>query len=720
MRRDALAAAALPELPSLASIITLATTPNLSTNFLGLAFPDSQCGPGCEPPDTQVAVGPNNVVEVTNIVMRIFDKSGDVISTTNLNTLFGVDTDIFSSDPRIEYDTLANVWYISFLILDNTDITNSLNGFWYLAVSTSSDPTAGFNTYDIETPGDFPDQPPLGFNDDKVVTGGNSFSCDPDCNDGPYEGNEFLVWNKSELLAGDTTIDTNFYPPGQDFSNFPIIPAKSRSSTSTLWMASACINGFSSCADGQNLNIWSVTGVPGVSMGTSTSLTTPLTAVVNPPPVAPQKGDSSNPIDTGDGRLLDAVFRDGLFWTSGTSECKPSGDTTTRSCLQFFEVLTGGTSPTVPQDFAFGTKSAYNYYPSVDLDNFDDVITSFTQSSSSEYPSAYVDARLSSDPPDTLGTPTVFQAGAASYNSPNPESDNSNAFPWGDYMGAAVDPSDQTAVWVSGEYAAASPSPVATPNWGTWISEARVRSAGATPTPSPSPTATASATPTATATATSMASPTPTATPTATSTSTATATATATTTTQTATPTATPTISATPTGSPTSSGSPTPSSTGSVTPTATATVTSTATATATATITATATATATPTATATATQTATPTATPTAVGTLKVSTSEVNFGSVKVNKTKTKHFTIQNTGKFPLEVIVGAVTPPYTISSGGGSYTLAKGKKKTVTVKFKPTEAGADQMETITIDSDDPLHSSVPVTVTGTGEAPKK
>ena len=41
-------------------------------------------GPGCEPPDTQVAVGPNNVVETTNIVARIFDKSGNIISTLNL------------------------------------------------------------------------------------------------------------------------------------------------------------------------------------------------------------------------------------------------------------------------------------------------------------------------------------------------------------------------------------------------------------------------------------------------------------------------------------------------------------------------------------------------------------------------------------------------------------------------------------------------------------
>ena len=222
----------LPELPSIATL-ALTDTPTLaSSGFAGLAFPDSQCGPGCEPPQTQVAAGPNNVVEVTNIVGRIFDKSGNDLSDFNLNTFFGVALDIFSSDPRIEYDTLSQRWLISFLTFDNTDITNSLDGFWNLAVSKDSNPLDGFNTYQVETQGDFPDQPPLGFNDDKVVTGGNSFSCDPDCNDGLYEGNEFLVWNKSELLAGAATIDTDFNPPIQDNSQFPIIPAKSRTSTS--------------------------------------------------------------------------------------------------------------------------------------------------------------------------------------------------------------------------------------------------------------------------------------------------------------------------------------------------------------------------------------------------------------------------------------------------------------------------------------------------------
>ena len=214
--------ATLPEVPSIATL-ALTTTPTFSTNFAGLAFPDSQCGPNCEPPDTQVAAGPNNIFEVINVAGKIYDKSGNtVLAAFNLNHLFNMNIDLFSSDPRIEYDTISGRWLVSLLILDTTDIATAQNGSFNLAVSKTSNPLDGFNIYSIPTIGDFPDQPSLGFNDDKVVTGGNSFSCtvpainpsNPNCANGDFEGNEFLVWNKIELLAGDANIDTDFFPPG--------------------------------------------------------------------------------------------------------------------------------------------------------------------------------------------------------------------------------------------------------------------------------------------------------------------------------------------------------------------------------------------------------------------------------------------------------------------------------------------------------------------------
>ena len=87
MRKAALAAgAALSSFPSFASLAATATTPTVSTNFQGLDFSDSvnnsDCGMVCEPPDTQAAAGPENIVEVVNVVGKIFDKSGNTLMAT--------------------------------------------------------------------------------------------------------------------------------------------------------------------------------------------------------------------------------------------------------------------------------------------------------------------------------------------------------------------------------------------------------------------------------------------------------------------------------------------------------------------------------------------------------------------------------------------------------------------------------------------------------------
>ena len=112
------------------------------------------------------------------------------------------------------------------------------------------------------------------------------------------------------------------------------------------------------------------------------------------------------------------------------------------------------------------------------------------------------------------------------------------------------------------------------------------------------------------------------------------------------------------------------------------------------------------------TPTATATATP--VGTLSVSGS-LGFGKVKVNATKKKALKVKNQGKFPLQVIIGNLEPPFSVTSSG-TFTLGKKKTHTVTVLFKPTVAGATSPQILSITSNDPHHLSHPVTATGSGK----
>jgi hypothetical protein len=116
----------------------------------------------------------------------------------------------------------------------------------------------------------------------------------------------------------------------------------------------------------------------------------------------------------------------------------------------------------------------------------------------------------------------------------------------------------------------------------------------------------------------------------------------------------------------------------------------------------------------TATQTATPTATPTPpFGTLSVS-GNLSFGTEKVNSTKSKKLKIKNKGKGVLQVTIGTLVSPFIFN--GSTFNLAKGKTKTVTVKFKPTAKGATPSQILGIASDDPNHPMHDVTASGAGK----
>ena len=117
---------------------------------------------GCVPPDPNGAVGPNNVVTMSNLHFQIFDKSGNsVFGPFANNTLWagfgGACQTENAGDPVVIYDQLADRWLLS----QFTDI----NGPPYLecvALSQTSDPTGSYYRWAIDTGNNFPDYPKAG------------------------------------------------------------------------------------------------------------------------------------------------------------------------------------------------------------------------------------------------------------------------------------------------------------------------------------------------------------------------------------------------------------------------------------------------------------------------------------------------------------------------------------------------------------------------------
>src|SRR2546425_8583961 len=196
------------------------------------------------PPDVQVAVGPNHVVEMVNVLGRISTKQGVEVQTFPLSTFFGVPSTDFISDPKVHFDTASGRWFASI-----ADVTS---GSVLLEISATNDSTGSWNAYRVSTITGCADQPLLGFTDLVVLISANDFSS---CTSGnpSYLGVQYWVLNKTDLLSGAAARTMSF---GPDPTLFSVQPVQSLRPTNTQFMVSTGSGPTST------LTLFSVTGVP--------------------------------------------------------------------------------------------------------------------------------------------------------------------------------------------------------------------------------------------------------------------------------------------------------------------------------------------------------------------------------------------------------------------------------------------------------------------------
>ena len=101
---------------------------------------------GWVPPDSTLAAGPSSVVEMVNNRFAVYSKSGGLLSQSSLDNFWktaGVTPVNFSYDPRLLYDSADGRWIAA--AADNAGKPDN----FLLAVSNTSDPTAGWKAYAI-------------------------------------------------------------------------------------------------------------------------------------------------------------------------------------------------------------------------------------------------------------------------------------------------------------------------------------------------------------------------------------------------------------------------------------------------------------------------------------------------------------------------------------------------------------------------------------------
>lgn len=394
-------------------------------------------GQALEPPDTQLAAGPSQLLELVNSVGSAWSKSGVLLAVADLNKVFPVPAGEQFSDPRVLYDQISGRWFMSGLSFNPF----SGNSRVYVGVSHGSDLATGlqFYTFAGSTDGTIRDQPKIGTSDDKLVIGWNDFCCGALAPN--FIGEETWVLQKSDLLAGAPVHMASLF--GVDPSRQAPVPAQALESTTTAFVAHN---------ESIDSGLIVITGTPlaGTVAEQETILATRPTS--SPPPALQPAGT----IATNDDRFLSAVWKGGMLWAVGNDSCRPPGDTVARSCLKLVRLSTGA-NPAIVQDFDAGVAGAYVYYPAVTQDGNGDSFFCFSFSTATSFASIGVAEQKVSGGPNTLQAALAFAAGQQTYHGGR----------WGDYSGAAPEPGSATQVWMTGEYAAMG----SILNWGTATAE---------------------------------------------------------------------------------------------------------------------------------------------------------------------------------------------------------------------------------------------------------
>lgn len=418
-------------------------------NFDGLDNEDNGAITGfiTRPPDPQLAVGPNHVFEMINISGRVYSRTGGTVQSFSLASFFGVPTGYGDTDPKIIYDAPSGRWFASYVSYINRNGSND-EGRLHLAISQTSDPTGGWNVYYRAYSNVLPDYAGIGVTNDKFTISSNVFDIDAPIN--PYRGEETVVIEKADVVAGVPAASVGLFAFPLNLSRFTVRPAHSLASVNDQYLVTR--------GSATTLALIRVTGTPDQGNVTQASTTTLSIISQNAPPLSVTAGGAA--IDSGDQRLLDAMWRDGSLWTSASAACIPPGDSATRSCAHLIEVNTG--SNTVTQDIMFGAAGEYFSWPAVRTDASGDVYASLTHTNSSIFAEARAAGRLASEPPNTMSGSTLLRAGEVV------NTGGSTGPRWGDYFAAAVDPNYPECVWLVGQYAKNTPY-TSEWDWGTYI-----------------------------------------------------------------------------------------------------------------------------------------------------------------------------------------------------------------------------------------------------------
>jgi len=415
----------------------------------GIDF-DGLPSPGYAPSDSNMAVGPNHIVETVNVQFAVYNKSGTLLAgPTDIQSLFtplgGLCTGTVG-DPIVLYDRQADRWLIS-------DIGAKSNYAECVAVSQTNDPTGAYYLYSYSFGPNLNDYPKLGVwataSNSAYLATYNIFQ-----NGQSFIGADLCGFDRTKMLAGNSSAaqlckmtpsnEGSYLPSDIDGSTPPV------DGTPGLYIT------WQNNSPGQ-LYLRTLT----LNFATSTATLSPATTIsVADDTLAcsgcvPQSGTSQTLDTLGDRMMYRFAIR--RFPDHDRAVVNHAVANGSQVAVRWYELYDPAGSVTLNQQGTFAPDSSYRWMGSMAEDQSADIGLGYSVSSSSINPGISFTGRVPSDPLGTMESEASLLEGTGSQTS--------GLARWGDYTAMQVDPSDDCTFWYVDQYEKVSGSF----NWNTNI-----------------------------------------------------------------------------------------------------------------------------------------------------------------------------------------------------------------------------------------------------------
>jgi hypothetical protein len=416
---------------------------NVLSTIEGINRASSGCG--CEPADTDVAVGPAQVVETVNTAIAFYDKStGNQLFLQSLKDFFapvGAGQGTFLSDPLVTYDDLAGRFFVlvleygpqhTYVTFGESETSNPLDGFTemhrYETTVTLPDGTKLGSDY-----------PKLGFNAEAYVITVNMDLINGAYVD-PVQG-KMLTIDKNTLTIYDVDLDVGSANPV-----YAMAPATMHGAApgSPLFAVRETTR-----FGGDSLEVIEVTNLLSDNP-TLTVFVIPVSPYTRPPKAI---HPPNKQLETFESFLMNVDWRDNRL--VATMHIGLASDNLVH--VAWFDFDTSGDAPVLTQSGIIDQgPDVYTYFSAIAVAANGDLGLTFMESSATEPISMYITGQ----PAFAYGTgkmlpPVVAAVGQGNYSGGR----------GGDFAGMGVDPEMGNVFWGANMYKAQGGAAM----WGTRI-----------------------------------------------------------------------------------------------------------------------------------------------------------------------------------------------------------------------------------------------------------